>query len=123
MGMQGEDGQRVVRRVWTWAFVVLTVGLWFLELSAIGFSKPEHNDGDPVSAAGYNHQQNLAWADHVFWICAAPLLGAVLGALLAGPRPEPGVRALSASAGAFLIPLAVGAVLIVVAAHNVRFVF
>ncbi len=108
-------------------FGILTATLWFVQMCSAGFSKPEHDDRDPVAAAGYNHQQNLAWSHHVALVCAAPVGGVVIGVLIAGlftgSRLRPGSSGIIIAASAFLSSAAYCVYLVVTAFENVYFSF
>ena len=120
MSALGEGERRATLRAWTWVLWIVVAFIWFGEMSVLGFSKPQHNATDPVSAAAYNHQQNAAWAGHVFWVCALPFIGAALGALVAGSDRQPGVRKFSVALGAALGALVVAAVAVFIAVVNFR---
>lgn len=90
---------------WAVVLAVLAVGCWLLAMSMIGFDKPERNSMDAVSSAAYNHQQNVLWAEHLLWICALPVLGAIIGAVTAGLSSHPNSAsrtALRTATGAFI---------------------
>ena len=103
---------RAVGRASSWALWTVALGGWLVELSAVGFSKPAGDDGDPVSKAAANHRQNVLWAEHVSLMALVLVVGALLGACAAGSAPAPGRRARAAGVGALvatLVILAVGA--------------
>jgi hypothetical protein len=118
------NGGRAAAAALTWLLWVMAIGLWFAEMSAVGFSKPEHDDGDPVSAAAYNHQQNMEWAYLVFWMVVIPLVAAVIGGAIAerGGR-RPGRRARAAAIGALVSLLAIGGFSLVRGVATARFTF
>jgi hypothetical protein len=95
---------------------------WLLELRAVGFGIPAHDDSDPVSAAAANHQMNVAWAQHIIWLILTLLGTSVLGALAAG-RHSTRIRMLTAGLGALLGTLAILAVGVYDAVTNYRIVF
>lgn len=105
-----EDPEAGTVQVWAWVLWIAAIVLWFVEMRAIGFSKVEHDDRDPVSAAPYNHQQNLVWADHLFWTVVIPIAAALIGAAMVRRHHRPGQRALAAAIGALLGAAVVGGV-------------
>ena len=117
------DPARGVMRAWTLVSWIATAGLWYLPMSFVGFSKPEHNDMDPRSAAAYNHQQNVAWADMVVRVLLIPPVAALIGALVAGREPPPGRRALASGLAAFLSVVAMLAFSLYRSFANMRFTF
>jgi hypothetical protein len=120
--VDSRPGHGAVRR-WVPAVWTAALGGWLLELSAVGFSKPAHNDLDPVSAAAANHQANVLWAQHVLWLILTLLGGALLGALAAGRHAPRGLRALTTGLGALLSTIAIFAYGVYVALTNFRIVF
>jgi hypothetical protein len=125
-----DDSERGAVRVWAWLLWMMTAGIWFAEMSAIGYSKPAHDDADPVSAAAYNHQQNMAWAYHVFWMVVIPPVAALIGGALVERRERregrgrrPGRRALGGAFGAFLATVVIGGYGVYQGLANMRFVF
>jgi hypothetical protein len=118
------NGERDEAVVLMWLLWIMAIGLWFAEMSAVGFSKPEHNDRDPVSAAAYNHQQNMEWAYTVFWLVVIPPVAALIGGAIAerGSR-RPGRRARAAALGALLSLVALGGFSLVRGLANMRFSF
>ena len=122
--IDGIDDERSAHAVRGWALVVWFFAFvgWLLELAAVGFSKPAHNDNDPRSAAAANHQINVAWAQHISWMILAFLGAALLGALAAGRRPVH-ERILAAGIGALGSAVAIFVVALYDAIANYRFVF
>lgn len=112
-----------VVRAWAWVLWVSTAGLWFLAMSFVGFSKPEHNDRDPVSAAAHNHQQNEAWADTLFWVLLIPPAAALVGALVAGREPPPGRRAVASGLAMSLSLVAMLVFSFIRSLENIQFTF
>lgn len=118
------DGERDEAPIVTWLLWIMAIGLWFAEMSGVGFSKPEHNDSDPVSAAAYNHQQNMEWAYAVFWMVVIPPVAALIGGAIAerGSR-RPGRRARAAAIGALLALSVMGGYGLIRSYATMRFSF